>query len=363
MLNGKLEAIIESSTNAIFEIDSDGYIIYANPAFVELFQTRITNNPHFLSFFDSTEISAEINEVFSGNRDFTMKEAHLNLTLPTGEVDRKFIEGKIFKVPVPNEEHVVGVLSDKSDIMRAMWNREQYITTLLNLVEDLKVDNRETIYHLASLVEIRDNITGKHLQRIEALTRILAMKYVDRYRHRDTRLNESFAEDMAISSILHDIGKVGVSDAVLQKPGKLTKSEFDTMKQHTIIAGEALKTYKGGKDFLSMGREIALSHHEKYNGAGYPRGLKGEEIPLSARIVSLCDTYDALVNKRPYKEAFSHEEAVQIITADRGVSFDPEIVDLFLEIHPTFREIADSIPDSEEEAAAFELPDEGMSDT
>ena len=101
MLNGKMEAIIESSTNAIFEIDSDGCIVYANPAFLELFHSRVADNPHFLSFFDNMELSAEINEVFSGNREFTMKEAHLNLTLPSGEIDRKFIEGKIFKVTMP----------------------------------------------------------------------------------------------------------------------------------------------------------------------------------------------------------------------------------------------------------------------
>jgi HD-GYP domain-containing protein (c-di-GMP phosphodiesterase class II) len=345
MLNGKLEAIIESSSNAIFELDSEGNFVLANPAFSELFHKRVfdADAPHYSNFFDNDELVEVINTVHSGDREFIFKETHLDLAKPDGGLENKFIEGKFFKVPMPGSDHVVGVLVDKSDVMRAIWNREQYITTLLHLVEDLRIDNRETIYHLASLVEIRDNITGKHLQRIEALTRTLATEYVRRFHQRDKRLSEEFAEDMAISSILHDIGKVGVSDAVLMKPGKLSKTEFETMKQHTLIAGEALRSFKGGKDFLSMGREIALSHHEKWNGYGYPQGLKGEQIPLSARVVSLCDTYDALVNKRPYKDAFSHEEAVRIISAERDISFDPEIVDLFLENQETFRVIAESI--------------------
>ncbi|MEW5814334.1 MAG: HD domain-containing phosphohydrolase [Spirochaetota bacterium] len=108
---------------------------------------------------------------------------------------------------------------------------------------------------------------------------------------------------------------------------------------HAIIAGEALKEFKGKKNFLAMGREIAFAHHERWDGTGYPRHLKGPEIPLSARIVSLCDTYDALVNNRPYKKAYSHDEAVAIITKERNKAFDPEIVDLFIKIHPQFDSI------------------------
>jgi HD-GYP domain-containing protein (c-di-GMP phosphodiesterase class II) len=135
---------------------------------------------------------------------------------------------------------------------------------------------------------------------------------------------------------------VGIPDSILLKPGKLTAEEFDVVKRHSALGGDALKAVETkieGQSFLSLGKEIAYYHHEKWDGTGYPKGLQAEQIPLSARIVALADVYDALTSKRVYKDAFSHETAMEIIMKDRGKHFDPEIVDAFLAHAEEFRRI------------------------
>ncbi|MCJ8271086.1 MAG: HD domain-containing protein, partial [Psychrosphaera sp.] len=150
----------------------------------------------------------------------------------------------------------------------------------------------------------------------------------------------------------HDIGKVGVPDSILLKPGKLTDVEFEEMKRHTnygfdaIVAAE--NTMAEGGNFLYYAKEIALYHQEKWDGSGYPEGLVGENIPVSARLMAVADVYDALISKRVYKPAFSHEKAVDIIEAGRGAHFDPDMVDAFSAISAQFREIAAQFADKEE---------------
>ena len=345
--NGKLQAIIESSTNGIIELTVEGDLISSNPAFYQMLNINPQDKVKLClgELLSSENLEDELKILLNGDEDILIKGFHVQVGTDDF-TEMKYLEIKFSKVPISDKFYIVGIVKDKSDIMRALTNREDYISILLNMIHEMKVDNRETIYHIASLVELRDKNTGKHLKRVESYTKKLAGEYMHAYKDRDNRLNESFVDDMAISSVLHDIGKVGISDTILLKPGKLTEGEFDSIKEHTIIAGEALKEYKGRKDFLAMGREIATSHHEKWDGTGYPRRLEGEEIPLSARIVSLCDTYDALVSKRPYKEAYSHEKSIEIIKDERGRAFDPEIVDLFLIIHKEFHSIRIEFDDS-----------------
>ena len=148
---------------------------------------------------------------------------------------------------------------------------------------------------------------------------------------------------LGISSVLHDIGKVGLEDTVLLKPGRLTDAERKQMQQHTLVAGDCLKEIElrlGASNFLQTAREIALHHHERWDGTGYPTGLAGEAIPLAARIVSIADVYDALRSKRVYKHSFPHEECVQAIRDGAGTQFDPELVEVFLEIETEFAAIA-----------------------
>jgi PAS domain S-box-containing protein len=345
--NGKLQAIIESSTNGIIEIDGNGELLSSNPAFYQMINInpREKEGTNLCEILSSPDLNDDLQTLLSGDEDLLVKGFHI-LCGKDNAAEMKYLEIKFSKVPVLDKFYIVGIVKDKTDIMKALSNREEYISTLLNIIHEMKVDNRDSIYHIASLVELRDNTTGKHLERVESYTKTLATEYMHTYESRDKRLTDNFVEDMAVSSILHDIGKVGISDSILQKPDVLTYAEFESIKEHTIIAGEALKEYKGQKDFLAMGREIATYHHEKWDGTGYPTGMKGEKIPLSARIVSLCDTYDALVSKRPYKEAFSHEKAIEIIKEEKGRSFDPEIVDLFLIIHTEFHKIRQDYDDS-----------------
>jgi response regulator RpfG family c-di-GMP phosphodiesterase len=160
-------------------------------------------------------------------------------------------------------------------------------------------------------------------------------------RYRDY-IDQRYIEDIYQSAILHDIGKVGVPDAVLLKAGELTGGEFEIIKCHTQFGGDAIsaiQTQIEGRSFLNIGREIAYNHHEKWDGSGYPRGLRGHSIPLAARIVALADVYDALTTKRFYKEAFSHQKARQIILNLRGSHFDPEVVDAFLALQGEFDRI------------------------
>lgn len=345
--NGKLQAIIESSTNGIIEIDRDGNLIKSNPAFYHMININPTEDTGYnlCELMSDDELKDDLKTLLEGDEDIIFKGFHLNISR-NGKTDFRYLEIKFSRVPLMNSMYIIGIVKDKSDIMRALSNREEYISTLLNLIHEMKVDNRESIYHIASLVELRDHTTGKHLERVESYTKALAGEYMQTFENTDPRLTDTFVEDMAVSSILHDIGKVAISDSILQKPEKLTKTEFESIKQHTIIAGEALKEYRGRKDFLAMGREIATYHHEKWDGTGYPSGKSGAEIPLSARIVSLCDTYDALVSERPYKDAYSHERAIEIIKEERGKSFDPDIVDLFIKIHRKFRQIRKEYDDS-----------------
>ncbi|WP_448873081.1 HD domain-containing phosphohydrolase [Desulfobulbus propionicus] len=188
------------------------------------------------------------------------------------------------------------------------------------------------IFGLASLAECRDDITGAHLLRIRDYTRILATELA-RSPDPPAMITDHFIDDLCLSSMLHDIGKIGIPDAILHKPGRLSEEEFAVMQHHCEYGSNALASAERDSDslsFLRLGQQITRSHHERWDGTGYPQGLQGEAIPLSARIVSLADVYDALTSKRPYKEAFSHEQARRVILSESGRLFDPMVVAAFL---------------------------------
>lgn len=198
-----------------------------------------------------------------------------------------------------------------------------------------------TILALAKLAEYRDDDTGLHLERIRGYTKIIAEEMAKKPKYTGY-ITPEYIEDIYLSSILHDIGKVGIPDAILLKPGKLTPDEFEIIKKHSVLGGDVLTDIEAkidGQTFLTLGKEIAYYHHEKWNGKGYPKGLKGEEIPLSARIVTLSDVYDALTSKRIYKNAFSHQEAKQMINLEKGLSYDADVVDSFLERESEFKKV------------------------
>jgi PAS domain S-box-containing protein len=207
--------------------------------------------------------------------------------------------------------------------------------------QQIKKTQSAAILGFARLTEYRDMDTGKHLERIREYTRVLATglsrlpKYAD-------YITADYIEDLCLSSVLHDVGKIGIEDALLLKPGKLDAAEFERIKRHATLGGEALRAVDLEvklESFLTIGKEVAFSHHERWDGMGYPAGRKGEQIPLSARIVGLADVYDALTSKRSYKNALPHEEAVSIITGERGTHFDPDVVDVFEQNLETFQRI------------------------
>lgn len=204
---------------------------------------------------------------------------------------------------------------------------------------ELLKTQKTTIFALSKLAEARDNETGAHLERIRNYCVLLSqlLKYSGEF---DLITNE-FLRNMYDSSILHDIGKVGIPDMVLLKPGPLSFEEYEVMKTHTTVGFKALEDASrelGENSFLDMAKDIALYHHERWDGQGYPMALKGEEIPLCGRIVTIADIYDALTSVRPYKEAFSHEEAIRIIQ-DESYRFDPRIIKLFIENNEDFNRI------------------------
>lgn len=198
------------------------------------------------------------------------------------------------------------------------------------------------ILAMASLAETRDHETGDHIRRTQHYVRVLA-EALNRREPETTGLDEEFVDLLYKSAPLHDIGKVGIPDRILQKPGRLDRAEYDIMKTHADLGRTAIATaerYIGSSNpFLSLAKEIAHCHHEKWDGTGYPRGLKGEDIPLAGRIMAVADVYDALVSERVYKPAMSHNDAVTIITGESGKHFDPAVVAAFGDVAPQFAEI------------------------
>jgi len=206
-----------------------------------------------------------------------------------------------------------------------------------------------TILAMASLAETRDSDTGNHIRRTQFYIKALAEKLKTHPRF-GYFLSDETIDLLFKSAPLHDIGKVGIPDAILLKPGKLTDAEFEIMKTHTTLGRDAIvaaeKLMDAPDTFLRVARDIAHYHQEKWDGSGYPEGLAGEAIPVAARLMAVADAYDALISTRVYKAPFSHEKAVGIISGRRGGHFDPEMVDAFLEIQGEFNAIAQRFPDS-----------------
>ena len=200
-----------------------------------------------------------------------------------------------------------------------------------------------TIFALGSIAETRDNETGNHIYRTSAYVEVMARRLAASSQA-DRPMAAKDWEMIWKSAPLHDIGKVGIPDHILLKPGKLTAEEFEVMKRHPTLGRDAIRSaeirVKSEGSFLRVASEIAYGHHERWDGKGYPQGIGGDGIPLSARLMALADVYDALISKRVYKPAMSHAASVEIIREGRGSHFDPEVLDVFLELADEFNDIA-----------------------
>jgi putative two-component system response regulator len=218
---------------------------------------------------------------------------------------------------------------------------------VLERTEELNRTKDVAIYCMATLAETRDLETGKHILRTQNYMRVLAERLKDHPRF-DHYLDAETIGLLYKTSPLHDIGKVGVPDRILLKPGKLEADEWQEMKRHAEYGYKALLRAEeelGTTDFLRMAREIAHTHHERWDGSGYPQGLKHDAIPISGRLMAIADVYDALINRRVYKEAFSHQEAISIIQEASGNHFDPDVVIAFVELKDEFHNIATEYSD------------------
>ncbi|MFA6188093.1 MAG: two-component system response regulator [Sulfuricurvum sp.] len=223
-----------------------------------------------------------------------------------------------------------------------------------------------TILAMASLAETRDLETGNHIRRTQHYVKALAKK-LKTHPNFSYFLTDNMIEILFKSAPLHDIGKVGIPDSILLKPGKLTPEEFEIMKTHTTLGRDAIKhaeTELGVQvEFLRIAKEIAYNHQEKWDGSGYPTGASGNDIPISARLMALADVYDALISRRVYKEPMPHEIAVKIIVEGKGKHFDPDIVDTFLSLQDEFQSIASRFSDSDADIKAKEQQLEALQST
>ncbi len=228
--------------------------------------------------------------------------------------------------------------------------------------EETRMVEEATVLALTSLAETRDNETGNHILRTQRYVRALAESLREHPRFAHYLCDETIAL-LYKSAPLHDIGKVGIPDRILLKPGRLDADEFEIMKTHAALGYAAIQraVERVGRrvPFFQIAGEIALSHQEKWDGSGYPQGLVGESIPISARLMALADVYDALISKRAYKEAFSHASALEIILEGKGSHFDPDLVDAFISIQTECLEIATQYSDSDEDIAILRQRLEG----
>jgi PAS domain S-box-containing protein len=334
----KYRELYENIIDVVLLVDRDSKILMANPRFYEIIGT--TEDQVMSSFMTLVHTS-----------DGSLVE-RMFIRLPVEQMvkDIQFRivnkKGKVFDVEcnakcIYKDYQIVGFQL----VIRDITVRKKLERDLLESYKKVQSARNATILGLAKLAEYRDGDTGAHLERIREYCKVIAEELAKKPEYAGY-ITPEYVDDIYNSSILHDIGKVGIPDSILLKPAKLTPDEFDVVKRHSALGGEALKaveTKLEGQSFLTLGKEIAFYHHEKWDGSGYPKGLKGNEIPLSARIVALADVYDALTSKRVYKEAIGHDEAKKIIVDTCGTHFAPDVVDAFLTTEDEFRRIREEL--------------------
>jgi PAS domain S-box-containing protein len=347
----KYRTILESIEEGYYEVDLNGNLTFCNDSTARILGYAKNELMGLKNRqLSSPSTAGNLYQVFNQVRK-TGKPANVSEC----EAITKDGATRIFDVSV-------SLMNDKDDkpigfrgILRDVTEQLEAEREKAKLEAQLQEARAATILGLAKLAEYRDEGTGTHLERIREYAKIIAEEMSQHPKYQDY-ISEDYIEDIFRSSILHDIGKVGVPDAILLKPDRLTAEEFEEIKRHTILGGDALNDIDAkieGVSFLTLGKEIAYYHHERWDGSGYPKGLKDEGIPLSARFVALADVYDALTSKRFYKEAYTHDKAKEIIIGLRGTHFDPDVVDAFLTREDEFKRICDELHEPE----TAELPE------
>ncbi|MBN2440301.1 MAG: HD domain-containing protein [Spirochaetales bacterium] len=338
-----------------------------------IFRIKVWNNKGTILWSDKKDLIGknfpENQELFHALNNGVVSQK-LSRAGETEEYSNENLSGLVLEIyiPVLYENRTIGVIElfEKNEKLTQQINKNiiliWIIMTITGIVlylllfiiffnahkrqkrtdEELIQTQDATIFALAYLSEIRDIETGKHLERTALYVKLLAIE-LKKHSLYKKYIDNTYINDLLKSAPLHDIGKVGVPDKILNKPEKLTPQEFEEMKKHCEYGAQVLKEAEKKlkfQSFLKIAIKIIYSHHEKWDGTGYPLGLKGDEIPLSARMMALADVYDALRTKRPYKEALSHETSYNIILQERGKHFDPVIVDAFTCIEARFNDVS-----------------------
>ncbi len=264
---------------------------------------------------------------------------------------------KPFSIPLLLQRIALHIDLESKKKELEFYNRN--LTIMVHEQTEIIYELQQAIIHtLINLVECRDGLTGGHVVRTQKYLEILFYALVENgeYQEEMAKLNKEFLFQAAQ---LHDIGKIATPDHILQKPGKLTPEEFAIIKQHTIVGERAIKGAMGltrSKDFLDQAATLAISHHERWDGTGYPYGLSGTDIPISGRMMAISDVYDALVSQRPYKPSYTHEKALEIITAEAGTHFDPNLVEIFLKVANEFKKVSEQEQNKPQPIAAYTAP-------
>ncbi len=353
--------IVDQEKNQLFSKleDSDSKLFFREShyaEFEEFVRACINNNKKAVIVHDIGKSDAKDN---TGKNISTLQKKGLKslliLPLIIGDITRGYLVFSSIEPDFFNESHIsflesiVGQVSFSIQRGELLAKQKKHTFELELLIEkradEISRTQKTTIFALSKLAEARDPGTGEHLERIRVYS-VLIAKLLKEISENDEITNQ-FLKDLYDCSILHDIGKVGISDTILLKPDDLTAEEMEIMKTHARIGYEALNQASqglGGNSFLNMAMDICLFHHERWDGTGYPEGLKGDEIPISARIVRLCDVYDALTSERPYKEAFSHDKSISMME-ERSIHFDPDLFRLFKEHAEEFNIIRNEYSD------------------
>ena len=332
----KYRTILESIEEGYYEVDFDSNFKFVNDSMGTILgypkeeMTKV-NYRQFLDQKNALILDDTFNQCRRTGEPVKAFDCEFNINGLTS-----FIEASVSLLTDSNSEPCGfhGMVRDRTEKKKMEMN-------LLESHRKLHNARAATVLGLAKLSEYRDEGTGTHLERIREYAKMITQALAKNGHYRSS-ITPEYIDDIYQSSILHDIGKVGIPDRILLKPGRLTDEEFDVIKRHTELGGDAIKAIESqieGRSFLYLGKEIAYNHHEKWDGSGYPAGLKGEGIPLSARIVALADVYDALTTKRFYKPAFTHEKSRQIIISLKATHFDPYVVDVFLRLENEFNRI------------------------
>ena len=284
-------------------------------------------------------------EVFAGKPP---QNITYRLRMPDGSTKWVYAQHMVQHNRLGEVQMLYGTLQDVTQVKQTERKLQRYNDDLEAMVQEkaneLFASQVATIHALVKLAESRDDDTGEHIERMSRYSQYIAQALQQGSPYADA-IDDAFVRNIAMASPLHDIGKVGIPDGILLKPGRLSADEFAIMKTHVTIGYDTLASVNQaypGNGYLTMGMDIARYHHEKWDGSGYMDGLRGQEIPLSARILTLCDVYDALRSRRVYKEPFTHEKSVGIILEGKGTHFDPTLIDLFAAQHTAFEAIYNS---------------------